>query len=102
MGGNLQETVVCDPARVAEVVQFLAEQGLEAQEAAEVVRAFPHALACDVERLCRPNASVLEREWGIKGPMLKRAILRQPSLLGFAVDCKGDCVAECDRCWARF
>jgi hypothetical protein len=37
-----------------------------------------------------------------QGDVLLKAVLRNPPLLGYNVDCMGDCVGECNRCWARF
>ncbi|PQQ12348.1 uncharacterized protein Pyn_11889 [Prunus yedoensis var. nudiflora] len=45
---------------------------------------------------------VLEKEWGIKGKSLRNLLLRNPRVLGFNVDCKGDFMAQCTRCWVRF
>ena len=93
---------VPDPDHVKAVVDFLTSLGLDAEEVQKVVKGFPHVLACSIEERLRVNVEQVDKDWGIRGPSLKNAILRKPLLLGYTMDCKGDCLAECDHCWARF
>ncbi|GLC47467.1 hypothetical protein PLESTB_000133700 [Pleodorina starrii] len=76
--------------------------GLSSEEAAKVVRLFPEVLACDVEGRLRTNIAQLKSQWRLQGPTLAKAVLRQPAVLGYSLDCGGDCIGECNRCWARF
>ena len=48
------------------------------------------------------NVRVLEDKWRMSREVVTRTLLRKPEILGFNVDCYGDCVGECNRCWARF
>ncbi|CAI0396408.1 unnamed protein product [Linum tenue] len=41
---------------------------------------------------------ILEKVWAIKGKSLRNVLLRNPKVLGYNVDCKGDCIAQCTRC----
>uniref|UniRef100_M1AJ23 Uncharacterized protein n=2 Tax=Solanum TaxID=4107 RepID=M1AJ23_SOLTU len=50
----------------------------------------------------KTNVEILAKQWGIEGKTLRNLLLRNPKVLGYNVDCKGDCVAKCTRCWARF
>ena len=50
----------------------------------------------------QPSMTKLEKEFRLSGDVLKAAVLRKPAVLGCNVDCSGDCIAECNRCWARF
>lgn len=45
---------------------------------------------------------VLEGQWKMKGTVLKNCVKRKPVILGYNVDCQGDCIGECNRCWVRF
>lgn len=48
------------------------------------------------------NVAKLQRDWKLEGQVLARAVARQPAVLGYTIDCMGDCAGECNRCWARF
>lgn len=72
------------------------------EEQLKLVKAFPELLAAGVEGRLRPNVEVLQKQWRLQGDTLTKAVLRQPAVLGYSVDCGGDCVGECNRCWARF
>ena len=55
-----------------------------------------------MEERLQANIAKLEKEWKIKGPAVAGVLKRQPRVLGYSVDCLGDCIGECDRCWVRF
>lgn len=44
----------------------------------------------------------LEKTWKMKGPVLTKTLMRRPDVLGYNIDCLGDCAGECNRCWVRF
>lgn len=48
------------------------------------------------------NIKKLQAEWKLEGQVLRGAVLRNPALLGYNVDCLGDCSGDCNRCWVRF
>lgn len=52
--------------------------------------------------LMQSNVDKLTTTWHMKGAVLQRAILRKPRVLGSIVDCKGDCLGLCSRCFAQF
>ena len=94
---------VPDPAAVAAALAVLTDDlGLGAEEAAAVVRAFPEALSRDAESQLKANLALLERQWRMTGAAAAGAVKRTPRILGNTVDCEGDCIGECDRCWVRF
>eukprot|EP00955_Chlamydomonas_euryale_P097090 365052-Chlamydomonas_euryale.AAC.21 len=70
----------------------------------KVVKAFPEVLSCSIEELLRPNVARFEKEWFMKGPVLAKAIVRKPTLLGLYVDCStvgsGSCMGQCSKCWS--
>ena len=90
------------PEQVESVLQFLAGLGMGEEEVARVVRAFPEVVGCPVEPQLQACLRKLEKQWRMSGDVAARAILRKPNLLGYTIDCVGDCVGECQRCWARF
>ena len=65
------------------------------------MQAFPEVLGLDVS-LMQSNVDKLTTTWHMKGAVLQRAILRKPRVLGSIVDCKGDCLGLCSRCFAQF
>lgn len=96
-------------ARVNESLAFLREEiGLSDAEIGSVIlKKFPEALNMDVAERMAANMNYLKTTWpafsGVGGDgRLKAAVLEQPAILGFSVDCGGDCMSECNRCWARF
>lgn len=94
--------VVPTKDKLADTLEFLRSLGFESPEISNLIKMFPYALALDVEKRMKKNIEQMDRDWGISGAAVKRSILRKPEVLGYTLDCKGDCIAECDRCWARF
>ncbi|KAG2448931.1 hypothetical protein HYH02_006279 [Chlamydomonas schloesseri] len=91
------------PDQVCEALAFLAaDLGMSTEEQVKTVQAFPEVLACDTETRLRVNVGQLQKQWRLQGATLTKAVLRQPQVLGYSVDCSGDCIGECNRCWARF
>lgn len=84
------------------VVEFLRSLGLSDEDLHKVLKKFPEVLGCSLEEEMKPNIGILESQWGITGKSLRSLLLRNPKVLGYNVDCKGDCIAQCTRCWVRF
>ncbi|CAN1235373.1 hypothetical protein LINPERPRIM_LOCUS4475 [Linum perenne] len=84
------------------VVDYLKSLGLSDEDLFKVLKKFPEVMGCSLEEDLKKNVGILEKEWGIKGKTLRSLLLRNPKVLGFNVDCKGDCMAQCTRCWVRF
>uniref|UniRef100_A0A7N0RJ72 Uncharacterized protein n=1 Tax=Kalanchoe fedtschenkoi TaxID=63787 RepID=A0A7N0RJ72_KALFE len=72
------------------------------EDLAKLLKKFPEVLGCSLEDEVKNNVALLEKEWGIAGKQLRNLLLRNPKVLGYNVDCKGSCVAQCTRCWVRF
>ncbi|KAJ0969510.1 hypothetical protein J5N97_022387 [Dioscorea zingiberensis] len=84
------------------VLDYLKSLGVSDDDLHKLLKKFPEVLGCDFDDEIKINVSTLEREWGIKGKPLRNLLLRNPKVLGYNVDCKGDCMAKCTRCWVRF
>ena len=94
-----------DPEQLLEVLQFLQYNvGLEGPELTKVLKVFPEVLACSTEARLGPNIARFESSWGMKGSVLKNAIVRKPRMLGLSVDCSaeasGACMGQCSKCWS--
>lgn len=87
---------------VTEVLDYLRSLSLSDDDLSKLLKKFPEVLGCSLEHELRTNVKVLETVWGIKGKSLRNLLLRNPKVLGYNVDCKGDCMAQCTRCWVRF
>ncbi|KAL7128446.1 hypothetical protein ABFS83_14G317600 [Erythranthe nasuta] len=87
---------------VNEILSYLKDLGLDDDDLAKLLKKFPEVLGCSLENEVKVNVQILEKEWGIKGKTLRNLLLRNPKVLGFNIDCKGDCKAQCTRCWVRF
>ncbi|CAN6459121.1 unnamed protein product [Victoria cruziana] len=86
---------------VNNVLSYLRKLGLSDDDVFKLLKKFPEVLGCELEGM-KQNVETLERQWGISGKSLRSLLLRNPKVLGYYVDCKGDCIAKCTRCWARF
>lgn len=87
---------------VTEILSYLKDLGLTDEDLGKILKKFPEVLGCSLENELKANVQILEEAWGIKGKTLRNLLLRNPKALGYNIDCKGDCVAQCTRCWARF
>ncbi|XP_043706647.1 uncharacterized protein LOC122656234 [Telopea speciosissima] len=87
---------------VNDILDYLKNLGLSDDDLGKLLKKFPEVLGCSLEVELMTNVHVLEKEWGIKGKSLRNLLLRNPKVLGYNVDCKGDCMAKCTRCWVRF
>ncbi|XP_074273310.1 uncharacterized protein LOC141596930 isoform X2 [Silene latifolia] len=84
------------------VLEYLKSLSLSDDDLSKLLKKFPEVLGCNLETELKNNVQILEQQWGITGKPLRNVLVRNPKLLGYNVDCKGDCVAQCTRCWARF
>jgi hypothetical protein len=107
--GSVEEETP-DPSAVKSSLGFLLDAAsgnrhdlsLTRDEALAVLRSFPEALNLDAEEQLRKNVAKLGKEWKIQGPAARGCVKRTPRLLGYTLDCSGDCIGLCDRCWVRF
>lgn len=93
---------VPDPENVQACISYLNDLGLEDADLMGVIKKFPEVLGCDVETRLKNNVAVLENQWKMKGMVITNTLKRKPEILGFTIDCYGDCAGECNRCWVRF
>lgn len=87
---------------VNEILDYLRSLNLTDDDLCKVLKKFPEVLGCSLDDELKNNVQVLAKQWGIEGKSLRNLLLRNPKVLGYNVDCKGDCEAKCTRCWARF
>ncbi|KAF9603565.1 hypothetical protein IFM89_037064 [Coptis chinensis] len=87
---------------VNETLDYLRSLGLSDNDLGKLLKKFPEVLGCSLDEELRNNVQVLADTWGIKGKTLRSLLLRNPKVLGYNIDCKGDCMAQCTRCWVRF
>ncbi|CAM8998193.1 unnamed protein product [Rhodiola kirilowii] len=84
---------------VKAVLDYLRSLTLTEEDLAKVLKKFPEVLGCSLDDEVKNNVTLLEKEWDITGKSLKNLLLRNPKVLGYNVDCKGSCVAQCTRRW---
>ncbi|CAN6286235.1 unnamed protein product [Urochloa humidicola] len=87
---------------VTGVLDYIRNLGLSDEDLHKLLKKFPEVLGCDLDREVKLNVSKLDSEWGINGKTLRSLLLRNPKVLGYNIDCRGDCMAQCTRCWVRF
>jgi hypothetical protein len=87
---------------VSGVLNYIRSVGLYDEDLYKVLKKFPEVLGCDLDSEVKLNVSKLDSDWGINGKTLRRLLLRNPKVLGYNIDCRGDCMAQCTRCWVRF
>ncbi|XP_015886322.3 uncharacterized protein LOC107421575 [Ziziphus jujuba] len=100
--GEERKKVVPKIDIVKEILDYLRSLSLSDDDLCKVLKKFPEVLGCNLDDEIKTNVQLLEKEWGIKGKSLRNLLLRNPKVLGYNVDCKGDCMAQCTRCWVRF
>lgn len=100
--GEERAKMMPDPACVRKTLAVLCSLGLSESDVSAFLKKFPEVLGCLVEEEMEKNVKILEKDWGISGTTLRNLLLRNPKVLGYNVDCKGDCMAQCTRCWVRF
>lgn len=100
--GEERKKIVPKLEIVNEILDYLRSLSLSDDDLSKVLKKFPEVLGCNLETELKANVQILEKEWEIKGKSLRNLLLRNPRVLGYNIDCKGDCMAQCTRCWARF
>ena len=68
----------------------------------QAVKSFPEILALPVEEQLQSNVEKLKKDWKMTDKVIPNVIKRQPAVLGYNVDCEGNCQGDCNRCWVRF
>ena len=105
--GSVEEATP-DPAAVERSLSFLLaaaapsddtpsnpnDLSLSRDEALAVLRSFPETLNLDADEQLRANVAKLAKEWKIQGPAAKGCVKRTPRLLGYTIDCSGDCIVS--------
>ncbi|CAA6667691.1 unnamed protein product [Spirodela intermedia] len=76
--GEERERQVPSHEVVGETLTYLRDLGLSDDDLRKLLKKFPEVLGCGLDEEVKVN------------------------VLGYNVDCKGDCIAQCTRCWARF
>jgi hypothetical protein len=87
---------------VSGVLDYIRGLGLSDDDLYKLLKKFPEVLGCDLESEVKLNVGKLDSDWKINGKTLRSVLLRNPKVLGYNVDCRGDCAAQCTRCWVRF
>eukprot|EP00268_Persea_americana_P050949 TRINITY_DN5597_c0_g1_i1.p1 TRINITY_DN5597_c0_g1~~TRINITY_DN5597_c0_g1_i1.p1 ORF type:complete len:220 (-),score=42.83 TRINITY_DN5597_c0_g1_i1:250-909(-) len=100
--GEEREKEVPKAESVNDKLDYLRNLGLTEDDMFKFLKKFPEVLGCSLDDELKISVQILETEWGIKGNSLRNLLLRNPKVLGYNVDCKGDCMAKCTRCWVRF
>ncbi|KAJ8498202.1 hypothetical protein OPV22_008754 [Ensete ventricosum] len=88
--------------KINEMLDYIKGLGLNDEDLYKLLKKFPEVLGCSLVNEVQTNIGMLEKDWGIKGKALRNLLIRNPKVLGYNVDCKGDCMAQCTRCWVRF
>lgn len=93
-------------AVVQNVIAFLKEEvGFDEHViGTRVLKKFPEVIRMDIERM-RQNRDYLKETYpalNSNPKALLNSLTEQPAALGYDVDCGGDCMSECSRCWVRF
>lgn len=83
-------------------LDYLRSLNLSDDDLSKLLKKFPEVLGCNLEEELKANIKILKEQWSIEGKSLRNLLLRNPKVLGFNIDCKGDCKAQCTRCWVRF
>ncbi|KAI3686860.1 hypothetical protein L1987_80549 [Smallanthus sonchifolius] len=100
--GEEREKVVPEFEKIDAIIDYLTCLGLSDDDVIKILKKFPEVVGCSLENELKTNIQILEKQWSIKGKSLRNLLLRNPKVLGYIVDCKGDCMALCTRCWVRF
>ncbi|XP_062212952.1 uncharacterized protein LOC133913737 isoform X1 [Phragmites australis] len=87
---------------ISGVLNYIRSLGLSDDDLHKLLKKFPEVLGCNLDSEVKLNVSKLDSDWGINGKTLRSLLLRNPKVLGYNIDCRGDCMAQCTRCWVRF
>ncbi|MED6184867.1 hypothetical protein PIB30_051592 [Stylosanthes scabra] len=100
--GEERKTEVPRYETVNAVLDYLRSLNLSDDDLSKLLKKFPEVVGCKLEEELKANVKILDKQWGITGKSLRNLLLRNPKVLGYNVDCRGDCMAQCTRCWVRF
>jgi len=100
--GEDREKEVPKSESVNGTLDYLRSLNLSDDDLSKLLKKFPEVLGCNLEEELKANIKILKEQWSIEGKSLRNLLLRNPKVLGFNIDCKGDCKAQCTRCWVRF
>ncbi len=67
----------------------------------QAIKNFPEVFGLDVESQMKANVEKLKKDWKMTDKVIPNVVKRQPQVLGYNVDCEGNCMGECNRCWIR-
>lgn len=96
--GEEKQASVPDPASVSASLSLMQSLGVDM---VALVKKFPEVMGL-TEKEIQYSLGTLDGTWGIAGKNLKSVLMRNPQVLGYNIDCGGDCAGECTRCWVRF
>ena len=82
-------------------IQVLLDLGMTTEDVSKVISDFPEFLGCE-EDLLRKNVDYVTKTFFVRNKALVNTLKRKPQVLGNIVDCEGNCVGACNRCWVRF
>lgn len=90
-----------DEAELNHVASHLAATlGLTRAEIARVAASFPYVFGLSTDAIDCNLRRVTER-YKMEGQDLVAAVMQRPEVLGVLVDCEGDCVGMCSRCFCQ-
>lgn len=96
--GEEKQATIPDPETVSNSFSLMKDLGLDLSA---LLKKFPELVGL-TEREIQSSLATLDSKWGIAGKNLKNVLNRNPQVLGYNIDCQGDCAGECTRCWVRF
>lgn len=99
-GGQVTHQSFPDKTKIDETLDYLKSIGLKDAEVVKTVKGFPEVLNLSVDERLKPNIKYIEEEWKFKGRVMCMVVSKKPKTLGCTVDCRGNCMGECPRCWA--
>lgn len=96
--GEEKQATIPDPETVSNSFSLMKDLGLDLST---LLKKFPELVGL-TDREIQSSLATLDSKWGIAGKNLKNVLNRNPQVLGYNIDCQGDCAGECTRCWVRF
>ncbi|KAG0599058.1 hypothetical protein M758_12G124300 [Ceratodon purpureus] len=97
--GEEKQATVPEPETVSASLTVMKD--IPGVDLSALVKKFPEVMGL-TEKEIKYSLGTLDGTWGIAGKALKNVLMRNPQVLGYNIDCGGDCAGECTRCWVRF
>lgn len=97
--GEEKQATVPDPETVSASLSVMKD--IPGVDLSALVKKFPEVMGLSDKEI-KYSLGTLDATWGIAGKALKNVLMRNPQVLGYNIDCGGDCAGECTRCWVRF